>query len=85
MEIYMEKEVTNPKFKHGDLCKVRTSGQTVMVIGYKTNMVGAVINYFSGEDKYPAEVRTDDVLCEFDLKGTNKRQYFKEANLELLN
>ena len=56
-----------------------------MVIEYKVNHAGDIINYFLKEKKYDEAVPTDEVLCEFEVKDTRKRQYFNEANLELLN
>jgi len=73
------------KFKLGDICQTRTEGTRVMVIEYKVNHAGDIINYFLKEKKYDEAVPTDEVLCEFEVKGTRKRQYFNEANLELLN
>lgn len=73
------------KFKHGDICKTKTSGQVVMVINYKINQVGGVINFFTKSNDFPESVITDDVLCEFEIKGKITRQYIKEANLELMN
>jgi hypothetical protein len=73
------------KFKKGDLCKVRTNpNQLVMVVEYKINRGGAVMNYFKGGSDYPDEVITDDVLCEWMEKRDVIRRYIKEANLELV-
>ncbi len=72
------------KFKLGDICQTRTEGTRVMVIEYKVNYAGDIFNYFLKEKKYDEAVTTDEVLCEFEVKGTIKRQYFKEANLELI-
>jgi hypothetical protein len=68
----------------GDLCKTRTEGTTVIVIEYKVDQSGSIFNYFLKENKYPESVVTDNVLCEFEVKGEVKRRYFKEANLELI-
>lgn len=72
-------------FQLGDICKTRTEGTTVLVIEYKVNHAGAILNHFSRENKFPERVLTDDVLCEFEVKGEVKRRYFKEANLELIS
>ncbi len=72
------------KFKHGDIVKIRTSGERVMVIQYKINYAGGVINAISKSSKYPDSVVTDDVLCEGTIDKKFQRKYIKEANLEII-
>ena len=73
------------KFQHGDICHTRTQGTTVMVIDYKTNYTGNIFNSILKTNEYDENVPTDEVLCEFEVKGKSTRQYFKEANLELVS
>ena len=71
------------KFKTGDIVKIRTSGDRVMVIEYKINYTGAAINAVTRQNKYPSSVVTDDVLCEGTIDGKFQRKYINEANLEI--
>lgn len=72
------------KFKHGDIVKIRTSDERVVVIQYKVNHVGGVINAITKQDKYPDSVITDDVLYEGTIDKKFQRKYIKEANLEFI-
>lgn len=72
------------KFKHGDLVKIRTTSEPVMVIEYKINMTGNVANSLVKSNKYPKDVITDEILCEGIIGGKFQRQYIKEASLELI-
>lgn len=71
------------KFKHGDIAKIRTSGERVMVIGYKVDNAGGIMNAITKSNKYDESVTTDDVLCEGTIDKKFQRKYIKEANLEL--
>lgn len=71
------------KFKHGDLVIIRTTGEKVMVLEYKVNYTGDVINAIVKQKRYDESVTTDEVLCEGTIGGKFQRKYIKEANLEL--
>lgn len=70
------------KFKKGDLVRIRSTGEQVMVIEYKINRAGNVVNFFQKSDKYREDVLTDDVLCEGVIGNKFQRKYIKESNLE---
>lgn len=72
------------KFRHGDIVKIRTSCECVMVIEYKVNHAGSIMNAVTGQNKYHDSVVTDDVLCEGTIDKKFQRKYIKEANLELI-
>lgn len=73
------------KFKKGNLVRLRTNNEKMIVIEYEVNYVGNVMNYFSREKKYKESVITSRVLCEWMHKGKNVRDYFEELSLELLS
>ena len=75
--------MTEQKFKHGDIVKIKTSGEKVMVIEYKINHTGGIVNAISKQNKYPDSVITDDVLCEGTIDRKFQRKYIKEANIEI--
>jgi hypothetical protein len=80
----MEEQIEKPtKFKMGDLCTIRTSGETVMVIKYEVNSVGSLINHSLKEKRFPESVVTDNILCEGTIDKKFQRKFIKEANLEL--
>jgi hypothetical protein len=72
------------KFKIGDIVKIKTSSERVMVIEYKINHTGGIINSITRQNKYPKSVITDDVLCEGTIDKKFQRKYIKEANLEFI-
>lgn len=72
------------KFKKGDIVKIRTSGERVMVIEYKVNHTGAIMNAIAHTNKYGGSVVTDEVLCEGTIAGKFQKKYINEANLELV-
>jgi hypothetical protein len=73
------------KFKKGDLAKIRTSGETVMILEYKVNHAGSIYNHFLGRKEFDDAVVTDEVLCEGTIDKKFQRRYINEANLELVS
>lgn len=72
------------KFNKGDLVKIRTSGETVMVLSYKINYTGGIVNALTRQNNYANEVITDEILCEGTIDKKFQRRYINEANLELI-
>ncbi len=75
--------MSETKFKKGDIVKIKVTGETVMVIEYKVNYGGGVMNSIDGGNR-PDSVTTDLVLCEGKIDGKFQRKYITEANLELI-
>ncbi len=75
--------MSEQKFKKGDLLKIRTSGETVMAVGYKVNYAGGVMNAIDGGNR-PDSVITDLVLCEGTIDKKFQRKFIAEANLEII-
>lgn len=73
------------KFNKGDIVKIRTSGETVMVLNYKVNHTGGIINTILKEKRYDESVITDEILCEGTIDKKFQRRYINEANLELIS
>lgn len=57
------------KFKKGDICKIKTTNETVVVLEYKVNNAGSIANYITKSKDYPEKVITDQVLCEGTIGG----------------
>ena len=78
--------MTEQKFKKGDLVKIITTDEKVIVLEYKVNYAGSVFNALQvrGEKTFPDKVITDDVLCEGRIDGKFQRKYIREASLELI-
>ena len=74
-----------PKFSKGDLVKIRTTQETVMVVEYKKEYMGDVLNALSGRKDYPSSVIVDEVLCEGRIDNKFQKRYITEANLELVS
>lgn len=71
------------KFKEGDICTIRTTGETVVVLKYKINYAGGLVNQSLGIKKYPDSAVTDEVLCEGRIDGKFQKKYINEISLEL--
>jgi len=78
--------MSTTKFKKGDIVKIRVTEEKVMVVEYKVNYAGGVLNAFSygTEKRFPDSVVTDLVLCEGKIDGKFQRKYITEANLEMI-
>ncbi len=72
------------KFRKGDIVKLRSGGDNMMVSGYKVNYTGGAINAILGTKKYDDQVTTSLVLCEWMVKSKVNRNYFDESNLVLV-
>ena len=70
------KHLVNNRFtligpKKGDVAKIITTGEKVVIIEYKVNYAGSVFNALdrSESNKFPDSVVTDLVLCEGRIDG----------------
>jgi hypothetical protein len=79
--------MSEQKFKQGDIVKHRTTGDKAVVIEYKINHAGSVLNAFSRgtEKQFQDSVVTQEVLCEGKIDGKFQRKYIHEASLELVS
>ena len=71
------------QFKKGDLVQIRTTNEKVMVIEYKINHAGGIVNKYLGTN-YPNQTITDQVLCEGVIGGKFQKKYITEDNLTLI-
>lgn len=78
--------MSTQKFKKGDIVKIKVTDEKVMVVEYKVNHTGGILNAFTygTEKKFPDSVVTDLVLCEGRIDGKFQNKYINEANLEMI-
>jgi len=76
------------KFNSGDIVKVKSGSEVMVIIGYQVSYAGSVFNAFDrsgGEKKFADSAETGEILCEWMYKGKKVRGTYYESSLELIN
>lgn len=74
------------KFTKGDVVRLKSGGNKMVVLGYKENNAAKVVNYYLGEKKYQENENSSSwVLCEWMVKSKRQTGWFEEANIELVD
>lgn len=72
------------KFNKGDLVETITGKDKLIVISYKLNHMGAILNYYQGGSEFADTVVTEEVLCEGRIDGKFQKKYINENSLQLV-
>jgi uncharacterized protein YodC (DUF2158 family) len=76
------------KFKAGDLVKLKSGSEPMIIVAYVVSHAGGIMNAFDrsgGEKKFADSVETGEILCEWMYRGKKVRGTYYESSLDLIN